>query len=210
MRTNGATGENFNPRPPCGGRPCSMLSASCRSLFQSTSPVWRTTKAIAARERLECISIHVPRVEDDSVLTTSYIVRGIFQSTSPVWRTTEMFITLHGLNAEISIHVPRVEDDMMINTTGCEQAHFNPRPPCGGRPVDGELMPNLSLFQSTSPVWRTTSPFFQLSKPREYFNPRPPCGGRLVFLILDYIAVLISIHVPRVEDDAIEKFYSEV
>ena len=33
--------------------------------FQSTSPGWRTTKAIAARERLECISIHVPRVEDD-------------------------------------------------------------------------------------------------------------------------------------------------
>ncbi len=102
---------NFNPRPPCGGRQRleqlrnhgNMISihvprveddaANClkkfnQSSFQSTSPVWRTTKrpltlflqSIYFNPRPPCggrqpaeetdaqndkISIHVPRVEDD-------------------------------------------------------------------------------------------------------------------------------------------------
>ena len=35
--------------------------------FQSTSPVWRTTKAEESDTKIEVISIHVPRVEDDIV-----------------------------------------------------------------------------------------------------------------------------------------------
>ena len=36
---------------------------------------------------------------------------------------------------EISIHVPRVEDDSLDCSTTYQTADFNPRPPCGGRPV---------------------------------------------------------------------------
>ena len=56
-----------------------------------------------------------------------------FQSTSPVWRTT-----LFRYNRRRT------------------QIHFNPRPPCGGRPKS---------------IIRT-------AKKYRYFNPRPPCGGR--------------------------------
>ena len=56
------------------------------------------------------ISIHVPRVEDD--------VEG---EKVPV-------------AIRISIHVPRVEDDRPILMWAQTARHFNPRPPCGGRP----------------------------------------------------------------------------
>ena len=35
-----------------------------------------------------------------------------------------------------------------------------------------------------------------------YFNPRPPCGGRPGDIAFGLISPYISIHVPRVEDDA--------
>ena len=35
---------------------------------------------------------------------------------------------------KISIHVPRVEDDRPILMWAQTARHFNPRPPCGGRP----------------------------------------------------------------------------
>ena len=58
--------------------------------------------------------------------------------------------------------------------------HFNPRPPCGGRPDEiAEKWEKYKAFQSTSPVWRTT------------YN----MSGNLTK------GVAISIHVPRVEDD---------
>ena len=56
-----------------------------------------------------------------------------FQSTSSVWRTT-------ALSASSMI----------------ASLYFNPRPPCGGRPVTATLGMAGFLFQSTSSVWRTT------------------------------------------------------
>ena len=57
-------------------------------VFQSTSPVWRTTSTAKNKKQQIWISIHVPRVEDDLVIRVHHIHRGVFQSTSPVWRTT--------------------------------------------------------------------------------------------------------------------------
>ena len=78
---------HFNPRPPCGGRRLPPQSLLSHSQFQSTSPVWRTTEKRRRLDRKTLISIHVPRVEDDSG-------RGRLRR-----------------KLNISIHVPRVEDD---------------------------------------------------------------------------------------------------
>ena len=78
--------------------------------------------------------------------------------------------------------------------------YFNPRPPCGVRPVSPPCRTFSSSFQSTSSVWRTTvagevhqnfavisirvlrvedDHFHILTFFRHLdFNPRPPCGGR--------------------------------
>ena len=78
-------------------------------VFQSTSPVWRTTVRCESRGRRHFISIHVPRVEDDTLEVDDLD------------------------DAVISIHVPRVEDDVGVYDKLPRRVDFNPRPPCGGR-----------------------------------------------------------------------------
>ena len=58
--------DDFNPRPPCGGRRRRVLDAQHRVRFQSTSSVWRTTGITFSEDSTKNISIHVLRVEDDS------------------------------------------------------------------------------------------------------------------------------------------------
>ena len=159
---------------------------------------------------MENISIHVPRVEDDTDQSTinkmmkydfnprppcggrrvffvhlSFLAP--FQSTSPVWRTTACDKLIHVV-AAISIHVPRVvlfqstspvwRTTLSENTPDTWRIYFNPRPPCGGRQCGSVSEILTGRFQSTSPVWRTTCIVM--------------LGGK---------KKIISIHVPRVEDD---------
>ena len=123
---------------------------------------------------------------------------GSFQSTSSVWRTTAKVPPLVFYKG-ISIHVLRVEDDSALCQWMSAVCHFNPRPPCGGRPLVFSKYSASAKFQSTSSVWRTTvmmhqkksgCKFQSTSSVRRttgcksrccgfgYFNPRPPCGGR--------------------------------
>ena len=191
--------------------------------FQSTSPVWRTTKYCPNCGAIMDISIHVPRVEDDGdkqphghhyiyfnprppcggrpTRPIAIAIANIFQSTSPVWRTTEDDYCPQSFVA-ISIHVPRVEDDSPATVLQNRSRNFNPRPPCGGRlrgftsggwvcrlfqstspvwrtTVSKHIANALTAFQSTSPVWRTTVHRVLYSSKGHDFNPRPPCGGRL-------------------------------
>ena len=133
-------------------------------------------------------------------MPNSYNMSG-FQSTSPVWRTTSSLYPEPSALL-ISIHVPRVEDDSVRNQRGQRQNHFNPRPPCGGRRAERWRRFWRTRFQSTSPVWRTTSPFsvadrsvlISIHVPRVEDDSN---GGE------DFRKVLISIHVPRVEDDTV-------
>ncbi len=124
--------DNFNPRPPCGGRHIAARPPESMQKFQSTSSVWRTTGGSRWRQSMIGISIHVLRVEDDH-------------------------------------HMARVPPLFL---------HFNPRPPCGGRPdarIGGKI---VHTFQSTSSVWRTTRCILPPKGGTGNFNPRPPCGGR--------------------------------
>ena len=191
--------------------------------FQSTSPVWRTTRVTENAISLFHISIHVPRVEDDEKLTIPPKWYIIFQSTSPVWRTTltdrlRPIITINfnprppcggrrgqydikSIPKGISIHVPRVEDDLLPLSNQRWKRYFNPRPPCGGRLTQLLRQQFLCQFQSTSPVWRTTQWSIKSDNFMSNFNPRPPCGGRRRNGGLSGKKRTISIHVPRVEDD---------
>ena len=124
--------EHFNPRPPCGGRPLRLTSVRSARIFQSTSPVRGTTTITLYR----CLAMR-------------------FQSTSPVRGTTEP-VQLRVPEGAISIHVPRAGDDGLL-----------------------PFLPTVSFkFQSTSPVRGTTSGAAGAQIALEHFNPRPPCGGR--------------------------------
>ena len=56
-------------------------------------------------------------------------------------------------------------------------------------------------FQSTLPVWGATCGQRTQPRRRDDFNPRSPCGERLTEPALKLLAVVISIHAPRVGSD---------
>ena len=124
---------DFNPRPPCGGRPkrgTLGLGLSAISIHVLRVEDDALCPALPGGARL--ISIHVLRVEDDGPrparaglhqhfnprppcggrlrlrLRTARCKQ--FQSTSSVWRTTHARASVRRMRA-ISIHVLRVEDD---------------------------------------------------------------------------------------------------
>ncbi len=80
-----------------------------------------------------------------------------FQSTPPVWGATKSGVS-----------------------DGCKPPYFNPRPPCGGRPVRllGPLWVLLNF--NPRPPCGGRRRFKSSSRTHDFnFNPRPPCGGRL-------------------------------
>ena len=101
----------------------------------------------------------------------------------------------------ISIHVLRVEDDIVVGFCRRPNQYFNPRPPCGGRPLlqcHGRVKSYISIH-----VLRVEddSILLRSSHFNQNFNPRPPCGGRHRGADEIVKAIKISIHVLRVEDD---------
>ena len=80
---------------------------------------------------------------------------------------------------QISIHAPRVGSDRKtdwIPVTAWRD--FNPRSPCGERPLFCLEAGHQALFQSTLPVWGATSWSVRPESGTGYFNPRSPCGER--------------------------------
>ena len=123
---------HFNPRPPCGGRPCHRKC--CRSPRRISIHVLRVEDDRHAQDAGAHVLISIPvlRVEDDKAVRALLDVDALFQSTSSVWRTTVGWHKGRACYA-ISIHVLRVEDDAVLRSPLTDAMNFNPRPPCGGR-----------------------------------------------------------------------------
>ena len=175
-----AVGFYFNPRPPCGGRRRCHAELRGDQRFQSTSSVWRTTVADAG----------IGNGDPDFNPRPPCGGRPGAKSADTAAQ-------------KISIHVLRVEDDGREGGGAGDEPDFNPRPPCGGRRrIVHRQHSMFQQFQSTSSVWRTT-----LAPPcvrgAADFNPRPPCGGRPGLGWAAQMRPYISIHVLRVEDDAL-------
>ena len=182
--------------------------------FQSTSPVWRTTRNAFAFLGTLSISIHVPRVEDDSRIGQphSRIINFnprppcggrlfllsvpssffLFQSTSPVWRTTSIMI-VSLIYQIISIHVPRVEDYTLHELPTWTRRNFQPRPPCGGRLLYGTGTNMPVDFNPRPPCGGRRNKCNKSAWIRN-FNPRPPCGGRRKF---ESICIFVFYFNPR-------------
>ena len=192
---------NFNPRPPCGERRggtdlqrlgvvISIHAPRAGSdvvvdlgadtfLYFNPRPPCGERRAPAALSWPRCIiSIHAPRAGSDQAPGQGQYLAGI------------------------SIHAPRAGSDPSVPICIYIPPNFNPRPPCGERPLAG-CTPIITIkgFQSTPPVrgatggclgWHQGSAI-SIHAPRAgsdhtcgcqqllgtcYFNPRPPCGER--------------------------------
>ena len=100
---------------------------------------------------------------------------------------------------------------------------FNPRPPCGERPIVNCYNNGVLTFQSTPPVRGATHLMLillllkegfnprppcgerlqtlTLKRQSRCFNPRPPCGERLTMIIFFRLLSTVSIHAPRAGSD---------
>ncbi len=179
----GETEHDFNPRPPCGGRPFVLRSRSpVRADFNPRPPCGG--RPARPRQRRHWALHFNPR---------------------PPCGGRRKNIGSGDSRWAISIHAPRVGGDCWTTSPAPPPEYFNPRPPCGGRRlvvamiksatnisihaprVGGDVyalqrMGGGAVFQSTPPVWGATSALMEVFKNSLYFNPRPPCGGRQVFL----------------------------
>lgn len=99
-------GRYFNPRPPCGGRPCRRKC--CRSPRRISIPVLR------AEDDLSVVAVHAPR-------------NARFQSTSSVRRTTaktEKNLYLHSYNTAICTNLqPKHSAYAFVCTDKDKQSH---------------------------------------------------------------------------------------
>ncbi len=192
---------NFNPRPPCGGRPYARPITSAGSLFQSTSPVRGTTFTASDFIIDFFISIHVPRAGDDACWQTPSTITTYFNPRPPCGgRRDGMRSGVVIFN--ISIHVPRAGDDASTNSSKCTTRNFNPRPPCGGRLGRDEAKRckgNISIHVPRAGDDTCT--------PRETlrfstFQSTSPVRGTTVAVLRRWQGGRISIHVPRAGDDS--------
>ena len=200
IRSIYASADDFNPRPPCGGR---------------------LQRPDAVRQLIR-ISIHAPHAEGDfSVQVQSDAL--CFQSTPPMRRATrqrdypyaEHLLSIHAPHAEgddnvgrglahlvLSIHAPHAEGDLHFDKRRTMRMSFQSTPPM--RRATGKLrrvravLP-LSIHaphaEGDSVPSRPCSPHFA-------FNPRPPCGGRRQRYGAVFRHTALSIHAPHAEGDA--------
>ena len=106
--------DDFNPRPPWGGRPFKRFAVASSSpgfqstpsvgratvrrkknpqslnLFQSTPSVGRATTAALSYRLAATISIHALRGEGDHIPLPMFVRRSLFQSTPSVGRATQI------------------------------------------------------------------------------------------------------------------------
>ena len=129
------------------------------------------------------ISIHAPHAGRDSVPTSSWSSILTFQSTRPMRGATE-------INTNLATDIK----------------DFNPRTPCGVRPLCNRWTIGTSLFQSTHPLRGATSTR-RKSRSSSIFQSTHPLRGATEGGGVTYMSADISIHAPLAGCDAGDLFY---
>ena len=170
-------GQDFNPRSPCGERLQLVHFFTVTAQFQSTLPMRGATTSKRWCRRIRWISIHAPHAGSDCSGLVS------------------------GPKRRISIHAPHAGSDRVPGPGGTVQHDFNPRSPCGERPVKAGTLTADALFQSTLPMRGATNGSWFTGIPTRDFNPRSPCGERPEVPKWTLIGGAISIHAPHAGSD---------
>ena len=169
----------FNPRPPWGGRPAVVCRRCGLSPFQSTPSVGRATSAHKWKSDRERGFQSTPSVGRATGLDClKWVNNGI--SIHALRGEGDIFrITLRRTRANISIHALRGEGDKLLGFCTTLHIAISIHALRGEGDESSPLQLRHSVeFQSTPSVGRATRAEHQTTPTTEYFNPRPPWGGR--------------------------------
>ena len=122
-----------------------------------------------------------------------------FQSTLPVWGATYIpYEKIGDQKFQSTLPVWGATRDERLDAAVVRD--FNPRSPCGERPVrDSPIWPYWN-FNPRSPCGERRF-ICSREKASADFNPRSPCGERPRAAWVHFVDITISIHAPRVGSD---------
>ena len=190
----------FNPRAPCGARRPYESAAVIVSSFQSTRPVRGATTLRECRRNRILVSIHAPRAGRD------------FRKADFAWGIS---VSIHAPRAGRDLDAPchRHEHQRFQSTrpvrgatrrtciVGNSARGFNPRAPCGARPIWVQVLLSCCVFQSTRPVRGATFLAFSSRPICSRFQSTRPVRGATVHLHRVRQLGQVSIHAPRAGRD---------
>ena len=138
--SDGASGSgksaslNFNPRSPCGERPWKKLTCNVSWIFQSTLPMRGATAKIDRDDAALLISIHAPHAGSDDPERSGGTTTDI--SIHAPHAGSDQAETILMICLWISIHAPHAGSDRRRRRIPVPRPDFNPRSPCGERPLN--------------------------------------------------------------------------
>ena len=100
-----------------------------------------------------------------------------FQSTRPL-RGATIHTGGSSNGKKISIHAPLAGRDWSRPSPTPYRAHFNPRAPCGARPISDSANSGGKNFNPRAPCGARLRIVILAGEIDENFNPRAPCGAR--------------------------------
>ena len=162
---------------PRVGRDTARATSATQRRVSIHAPHAGRDKMRKAFHKLLTLSIHAPHAGRDHHSSCIMVLPSPFHSTRPM-RGATLGVSRSAYQNYVSIHAPRVGRDIVIIDFLHNSASFNPRAPCGARPLVRRSRNGAVEFQSTRPVWGATRLFLVLF--------RYPC---------------VSIHAPRVGRD---------
>ena len=129
---------SFNPRTPCGVRPASTGSILIAHAFQSTHSLRSATFFVHRYYLTPAVSIHALLAECDAAINSSLTLVSWFQSTHSL-RSATYNCVIQPPEPVVSIHALLAECDLTGYVKELSKQGFNPRTPCGVRPVKHSL-----------------------------------------------------------------------
>ncbi|EGK58591.1 hypothetical protein HMPREF9081_1897 [Centipeda periodontii DSM 2778] len=124
---------SFNPRAPCGARPPMFPAVVPTHQFQSTRPVRGATSAFSSAV-IDRLFQSTRPVRGATHYKRRMKARASFQSTRPVRGATGQ-LSRRRPPYRVSIHAPRAGRDTAAQRFALTVWGFNPRAPCGARPL---------------------------------------------------------------------------
>ena len=214
----------FQPtRPLRGATAVPGVFGNTGNLFQPTRPLRGATKALCNLGVCVNISTHAPLAGRDRYCTARLNERANFnprapcgarrgrtgfrdvptrfQPTRPL-RGATPWGPKRGKRSRFQPTRPLRGATVRDRRVGGQDVNFNPRAPCGARPMQQPMSQPVQQFQPTRPLRGATSYLPTKQRFCRYFNPRAPCGARHERPEETADAVRISTHAPLAGRDS--------